>query len=116
MTRSGKPMMSLIVAALAVTITLFPVTDVAMAQGTRVVIDIVRFKYEPRNPVLKVGDTVVWRNRDIVPHTATARDGSWDSGTIGAGGTWQTTVTAAMLTDYFCRHHPSMIATLKQDR
>ena len=105
-------LMKLIVAAFVATITLFPVSSSFAAEAKRVVITIERFKYVPRNPVLKIGDTVVWRNKDIVPHTATAKDGSWDSDTIRAGGEWQTVVTAAMLSAYYCRHHPSMTASL----
>lgn len=105
-------LMKLVVAAFVATITLFPMAGSFAAEARRVVITIERFKYEPRNPVLKIGDIVVWRNKDIVPHTATARDGGWDSGTISAGGEWQTIVTAAMLSAYYCRHHPSMTASL----
>ncbi len=40
-------------------------------------------------------------------HTATAKDDSWDSGLIEAGGEWETMITDEM---YYCRFHPSMIA------
>jgi len=33
-----------------------------------------------------VGDTLVWSNRDVVPHTATADGGGWNTGSIPAGG------------------------------
>ena len=49
--------------------------------------------------------------RDLAK-TATARDGSWDSGIIEAGSAWQTTVTPTMLGGYFCAFHPSMTASL----
>ena len=61
---------------------------------------------------LHPGDIVIWKNRDIVPHTATAKDGGWDSGTIEAGGSWQTVITEDMIGTYFCVFHPSMIASL----
>jgi plastocyanin len=104
------PLFVTIVAALVATITLL-LASTPEAAVTRIVeIEIKAFKYAPRKPALHVGDVVVWKNRDIVPHTVTALDGSWDSGTIAAGGQWQTTVTAGMLTDYYCRFHPMMTA------
>lgn len=104
------PSLVLIVAALAVSIAFLQPSKPDAAETNRVVIEIRAFKYAPRKPSLKVGDQVVWKNRDIVPHTVTALDGSWDSGTIEAGGEWQTTVSASMLTDYYCRFHPMMTA------
>ena len=77
-----------------------------------VVIEIRRFKYAPERRAVRAGDVVVWKNLDIVPHTATAKDGSWDSGTIKSGGEWKMTVTEATVGDYYCRHHPSMVASL----
>jgi len=34
--------------------------------------------YEPRQITVRVGDTIEWMNGDIVAHTATAKDRSWD--------------------------------------
>lgn len=104
------PLFVTIVAALVATISLMLTTAPEAANARQVMVEIKAFKYAPRKPALKVGDVVIWTNRDIVPHTVTALDGSWDSGTIKAGGQWQTTITAAMLTDYYCRFHPMMKA------
>ena len=100
-----------IVAVLAATIGLPPGIESGAAGGRRITIDIRQFKFEPSKPLVRIGDMIVWRNRDIVPHTATARDGSWDSGIIEAGSAWQTTVTPTMLGGYFCAFHPSMTAS-----
>jgi len=32
---------------------------------------------------VQIGDRVTWTNLDIVPHTATTTDGSWDGGEFG---------------------------------
>ena len=82
----------------------------------RVVIEIRAFKFAPPAVRLRPGDTVVWVNRDLVPHTATAADRSWDSGLIKAGGRWSMTVTARTARAYFCRYHPAMKARLRIDR
>ncbi|MBS0536801.1 MAG: cupredoxin family copper-binding protein [Proteobacteria bacterium] len=55
----------------------------------------------------KVGDTIVWDNKDVVAHTATATDKSWDV-TIAAGKTGRVAVEKAGSFDYFCRFHPNM--------
>ena len=68
------------------------------------------FKFAPDGLSVKVGDRITWINDDIVPHTATAIDESWDSGTIAKGSSQTLTVTAGMSVDYFCRFHPMMKA------
>lgn len=104
--------MELAVAAFVATAALhFPIETPAAAD-TPIVIEIKSFEYGPESPAVAVGDVVIWRNLDIVPHTVTAIDGSWDSESIEAGGDWKTVVTAAMVRDYFCRFHPTMTATL----
>ena len=58
-------------------------------------------------------DTVTFINRDIAPHTATAIDGSWDTGTIAKDAEATVTVTAAMTERYVCRFHPMMKGRLE---
>lgn len=101
----------LAVAALAATATFYPGPEPA-AQGRRVVIEVRGFAYSPNALAVSPGDVVVWRNMDIVPHTATARDGSWESGPIAAGDEGEIRVTDGMIGAYYCRFHPSMSATL----
>jgi len=60
----------------------------------------------------RIGDTLTWVNKDIVPHTATADDGSWDSGEIAPGDRWSMTLTADTAPAYYCVFHPHMKATL----
>ncbi len=112
MTRSRK-LLGSIVAAFAATIALLPAADSVAAEPRRHVVEIRKFTFAPRTLAVRPGDVVVWENADIVPHTATAEDRSWDSGTIAPGGTWETTVNDAMLGDYFCRFHPSMVASFR---
>ena len=104
--------MVLIVAALAATITFQPVLEAEASEERRVVVEIRRFKFVPETLIVSPGDVVVWKNMDIVPHAATAKDNGWDSGTIEAGGERTTSVTRDMGGAYYCRFHPSMVATL----
>ncbi len=107
-----KPVIRWIVAAIAATIAFYPGLETQAADGRRVVIEIRNFKFAPDAPPLKPGDVIVWINKDIVPHTVTAGNGSWDSGEIDPGGKWQMVVKGDLFMTYYCRFHPSMTARL----
>lgn len=65
--------------------------------------------FSPARLDVAVGDTVVWVDRDIVPHTATADSGGgWDAGPILAGGSGTYVVQSAGTIGYHCRFHPVM--------
>ena len=70
------------------------------------------FKYQPSILAVKVGDTIEWKNADIVPHTVTAVDKTFDSGTISPGHSWKFIVRTAESVNYFCTLHPNMRAKL----
>lgn len=70
-------------------------------------IEIVGFEFMPAHVEVAPGDTVVWTNRDFVPHTATAA-GSWDSGELADGDGWRWVVTGRGRVSYLCNFHPSM--------
>lgn len=81
----------------------------------RVVIEQMRF--QPARLTVASGDTVTWINRDFVPHTATAADRSWDSGTLEQGDRWSLVVENGGSIDYTCLFHPTMIGRLaREDR
>jgi plastocyanin len=65
--------------------------------------------FQPPSITVALGDTVEWTNRDIVPHTATARDSAWSSGTIEPGASWRTVVMSAGSHAYVCLVHPLMM-------
>ena len=82
-------------------------------QGRRHVVDIRSLKFQPVDLVVAPGDTIVWINHDIVAHTATAGDKSWDSQSIGKESQWETIIRPGMAEEYFCRFHPNMKARLQ---
>src|ERR1700755_2215261 len=53
-------------------------TAPAMAAAREVTVPIANMRYGQIPADLKVGGTIVWQNRDSVPHTVTARDRSFD--------------------------------------
>lgn len=79
------------------------------------IINIAEFVFNPANPKVRVGDRVTWINKDIVPHTATAKDRSWDADALAPNQRHTITVKAGMTQSYFCHYHPSMIAKLDLD-
>jgi len=65
----------------------------------------------PAETSAKVGDTIEWINKDILAHTATARNGDWDV-TMPPKKTVTSVLNKAGTVEYYCRFHPNMKATL----
>lgn len=85
----------------------------APARTHTIVMDNVKFGPAPAG--LHVGDTIVWDNRDLVPHTATARDGSFDV-VIQPRHSAKTVLRKAGTIAFYCRYHPDMTGRLKVSR
>ena len=66
------------------------------------------FAFQPAELTVNVGDTIVWKNTDIVSHTVTAADGSFDSGEIKPGKNWKLVVAKRGVIAYGCTPHPNM--------
>jgi plastocyanin len=71
-------------------------------------VEIIEFTYQPDPVVVQAGGKVVWQNQDAAPHTATADDKSWDTGTIEKGKIGSETFKEAGTFAYFCEVHPDM--------
>jgi len=76
-------------------------------------VQIVEFTYEPDPVVVQTGGKVTWQNEDTAPHTATADDGSFDTGTIEQGKTGSATFKEAGAFTYICEIHPTMQGTVE---
>ncbi len=76
-------------------------------------VEIVEFTYD-RDPVtIEAGGKVTWINRDAAPHTATADDGSFDTGTLEMGKLKSESFKEAGSYPYFCEIHPDMRGTVE---
>ncbi|HEX7315062.1 MAG TPA: cupredoxin family copper-binding protein [Pyrinomonadaceae bacterium] len=64
-------------------------------------------KNVPATLVVRAGDTVVWKNEDVVPHTATDRGKAFDSGNIEPGGSWSYVADRKGTFFYYCAYHPN---------
>lgn len=76
-------------------------------------VKIADMRFDPATVTVAPGDTVVWVNEDLVPHTATsAAAGRFDSHAIAPGASWRYRVTALGRYAYACTFHPTMQGTL----
>jgi len=60
---------------------------------------------------LKAGDVILWVNKDVVKHTATARNRSFHVD-LPPGARSQTVVPRPGRYPFYCRYHPAMTGTL----
>ena len=96
-----------IVAIVAALMLAMPVS----ADAATVQITMENLVISPAEASAKVGDTIEWINKDILAHTATARNGDWDM-TIPPNKTVTSVLQKAGTIEYYCRYHPNMKATL----
>ena len=69
-------------------------------------------RFQPDRLTVTRGDTIVWVNKDLVPHTATSAAGRFDSQTIQTAKFWKFTATRKGEFPYVCTFHPTMKALL----
>jgi plastocyanin len=76
--------------------------------------DSVSYSFSPVQVTVAIGvnNTVTWVNNDNAAHTVTARDGRFDSGNIGSGGTYTYTFTTPGTYRYYCAYHSWMVGTV----
>lgn len=70
--------------------------------------------FQPKDFLLIIGinNTVKFANLDSAPHTVTADDGSFNSGSIAPGGSWVHTFSSAGTLSYHCSFHSWMKGTI----
>ena len=86
-----------------------PGTEAPRADKVR----IVELFYDPDPVTVQVGGKVIWQNEDTIPHTATAEDGSFDTGAIEPGKLKSETFKQAGSYRYVCEIHPRMSGTVE---
>lgn len=96
---------------------IFPIAATLMlgasvsVQAATIQITMENLVISPAEASAKVGDTIEWINKDILAHTATARNGDWDV-TMPPKKNVTLVLKKAGTVDYYCRFHPNMKATL----
>ena len=76
------------------------------------VVHIDKMKFGPMPAGVRVGDSVVWVNRDLVRHTATAGNGGFDVD-LAPGAKAATRIRSAGTVIVICKFHPAMKSRLK---
>jgi plastocyanin len=85
-----------------------PTARAAQAGG----VTIVDFEFSPGQITINQGDTVTWTNDGPTAHSATASDGSFDTGVFPAGESRSHTFDEAGTFAYICTPHPNMQGTI----
>jgi plastocyanin len=80
-----------------------PRTHTVVIEGTR---------FQPESLTVRTGDTIVWVNNDLFPHTATATNSTFNSQVIAAGASWKYVAKKKGEFPYGCVFHPTMKASL----
>ena len=90
----------------------------AMAQGggggaSTDLVAIADFAFDPETVTVDAGTKLTWTNDDEAPHTATADDGSFDTGTLKLDDTGAVALDQPGTYTYYCRFHPFMKGTVE---
>jgi plastocyanin len=85
-------------------------TEAEPGDTTRVPVQGMRFG--EGKVTVKAGTTVEWVMRDRMPHTVTSDSGAFDSGRLGAGGSFNHTFDKPGTYTYYCQLHPNMRGTV----
>jgi plastocyanin len=76
------------------------------ARADTITVTIEKLVFAPVDIKAKVGDTVLWVNKDILAHTATVK-GGWDV-MIPPKKSASLVLKKAGAVEYYCRFHPNM--------
>ncbi len=109
MAKYGKGRAAAALLTLSAALGTLSVANAAPARAAPKVHTIVMNKmaYGPSPTGLRAGDVILWVNKDMFRHTATARDKSFNVD-LPAGKSARMIVKKAGLINYYCIYHPGM--------
>lgn len=76
------------------------------------VVVIENMRFDPPDLIVHRGDRVVWVNKDLFAHTATAQSSAFDSRSIAPDASWPYVANRPGRYRYVCMLHPAMRGTL----
>jgi plastocyanin len=85
-------------------------TGAANASLSKKSVTIESMVFSPNEFKVKLGETIEWTNKDLVPHTVTSETGAFESQTIAPGAKWTYRPRKAGVFAYKCSFHPTMSA------
>jgi plastocyanin len=106
--RLVRPLPALVVALLLLPTGATP----AQAAGATHRVAIEGMKFVPERIEVAAGDTVVWTNKDFLPHSVTAAAAKVESGDLAEGKSFKFVAKTKGEMPYICRLHPVMRGTL----
>ena len=81
----------------------------ATPAGKVVEVKIDNFSFSPQTITIKAGTTVIWTNRDDIPHTVVSDDKVFKSKVLDTDEKFSFTFDKAGNFPYFCSIHPKMV-------
>jgi plastocyanin len=78
------------------------------AKAHSFVVTIENVQYSPAKLTVHRGDTIVWVNKDVFPHTVTAQGKAFDSHDIAPDASWSYRAVKSGDFAYTCIYHPTM--------
>lgn len=75
-------------------------------------VNVIDYTFAPSTITVTVGTEVTWVNNDVIFHTVTADDGSFNSGMLRPNASFSHTFEEVGTFPYFCAVHPSMRGTI----
>ena len=108
--RNFLPVRSLSLAVAAAVLALPPASPAAAANTVHTII-IDKMKFGPAPAGLRSGDTIIWVNRDMFKHSATARDKSFNI-ELPPGASGKTVIRHSGTIAFYCVYHPGMTGSL----
>jgi plastocyanin len=97
-------------APVAALLLFMPPPAAAAPRTHTVVMDKMKFGQLPAG--VRAGDAILWVNKDMFRHTATAKDGSFNID-LAAGAKGKTVVRKTGAIAFTCKYHPGMRGVLK---
>jgi plastocyanin len=86
------------------------VQDTGISGAVRSELD--EYQFHPSRTKVPVGTKVTWTNGGKIPHDATAKDGTWTTGTIAPGASASVTFAKPGTYAYFDKLHPFIYGEL----
>jgi plastocyanin len=83
----------------------------APLRAETITVQMLNVAFAPVEISARVGDTIVWTNGDIVAHTSTARDKSFDV-MVPPKKSGSVVLKKAGDIEYYCRFHPNMVGRI----
>lgn len=83
-------------------------TQAAAPAGNVVEVKVDNFSFSPQTITIKPGTTVIWTNRDDIPHTVVSDDKVFKSKVLDTDEKFSFTFDKAGNFPYFCSVHPKM--------